>query len=114
MVLEELGERIKRLRKEHGMSQTALAEAIGATQGAVSQWEMGAMEPKSRQITRLAEALHVSADYLLGRTQIPDIYRIPLPETVAAHESDGAEDVSRERMEEILREAYRLIMENKK
>ncbi|NCB04186.1 MAG: XRE family transcriptional regulator, partial [Clostridia bacterium] len=34
-----MGERIKQLRKENGMTQTALAEALGVTKGTVSTWE---------------------------------------------------------------------------
>ena len=114
MEKQALSARIKALRKERGMNQQQLADAIGATQGAISQWEMGAMEPKSRQIARLAEALDVSADYLLGRTEVRNIYKLaPSPETLAAHETEGAESVTPERMEEIIKLAYRLIMENK-
>lgn len=110
-----LAERIKGLRKAKGMSQGALAEAIGATQGAVSQWELGIAEPRSRQVAQLAEALEVSADYLLGRTEIPNIYRLaPEPTTLAAHETEDMERVTPERMEEIITAAYRLMMERKR
>lgn len=110
-----LAERIKELRKARGMNQKALAEAVGATQGAVSQWELGIAEPRGRQIARLAEALDVSADYLLGRTEVPNIYKLraPMLETLAAHETEGAQGVPRERMEEIIEQAYRLIMEQR-
>jgi transcriptional regulator with XRE-family HTH domain len=55
--------RIKRLRAKLGLTQTRMAELIGVTTGAVSQWETGYAPPSSKrwqQITR-AEALGVHA-----------------------------------------------------
>ena len=40
-----MGERIKELRKENGMTQTALAEALGITKGTVSTWETDTRTP---------------------------------------------------------------------
>lgn len=37
----ELGNRIKRLRKELGISQKELAERIGVSNSRVSNWEQG-------------------------------------------------------------------------
>lgn len=105
-----MAKRIRQTRKAARMSQTELAERIGVSQGAVSQWEQGIAEPKSRQLCELAEALEVTADYLLGRTEIPNIYRVRPPETLAAHQTEGMEQVTPERMEEIIAQAYELIM----
>ena len=41
-----MGERIKELRKENGMTQTALAEALGITKGTVSTWETDTRTPE--------------------------------------------------------------------
>lgn len=101
-----LAGRIRQTRKAKGISQAALAAAVGVSQGAVSQWEKGIAEPKSRQIALLSDALDVSADYLLGR--------IEAPTTIAAHQSENMESVSPERMEEIITQAYNLIMANKR
>jgi transcriptional regulator with XRE-family HTH domain len=56
----ELGERIKQLRKRAGLSQTALAEAIGLPQGSVSQWETGMHSPPATIIPDLAKTLGVA------------------------------------------------------
>ena len=58
-----LGARIKELRTLSALSQAQLAEKIGVNTSAVSLWEN---EPKASYIARLALALDVSADYLLG------------------------------------------------
>lgn len=49
--------KIKLLRITKGISQQALAEMVGVTQGAVSQWENGTVKPRYDVLFRLAEAL---------------------------------------------------------
>jgi transcriptional regulator with XRE-family HTH domain len=63
---EELGERIARTRKATGMTQTQLAQAIGLSQGLLSLYERGVSEPAANVVARIACALGVSADELLG------------------------------------------------
>ena len=61
-------ENIKRLRKEHSMTQEQLAEALGVTVGAVYKWENGLSTPEIRLLVELADFFGVSVDYLLGYT----------------------------------------------
>ncbi len=61
-----IGERIKELRTDRGISQRELGKAIGVSQKAVDYWERGVNEPKASYITLLANYFEVSADYLLG------------------------------------------------
>lgn len=58
------------MRKERGLSQQALAKAIGVSQKAVDYWERQVNEPKASYIVLLCDQFGVSADYLLGRTEI--------------------------------------------
>jgi transcriptional regulator with XRE-family HTH domain len=60
-----LGERIRQLRKEAGLSQADLAEKIGADPGRVSRYEAGRITPSADALVRLAETLNVSIDHLL-------------------------------------------------
>lgn len=62
-----IGEKIKELRQEAGLSQQALAKAIGVSQKAIDYWERGVNEPKASFIVLLSDYFKVSADYLLGR-----------------------------------------------
>src|SRR5688572_28863583 len=63
---ESLGERIARLRKERGYTQIELAEKIGIIQTIISDYEKDRFRPNTDMIIRLAQALEVSTDELLG------------------------------------------------
>lgn len=58
-------ERLKELRQERNLSQTALAQIIGVSQKAIDYWERAINEPKATYIIRLADYFDISADYLL-------------------------------------------------
>jgi len=61
-----VGERIKNQRIELGISQTQLAKKAKLTPAAISQFEAGSRKPSFDAISKLASALGVSTDYLLG------------------------------------------------
>lgn len=65
-----IGKRIFELRTECKISQLALAKIIGVSQKAIDYWERGVNEPKASYIILLADFFNVSADYLLGRTDL--------------------------------------------
>lgn len=58
------------MRCEKKMSQRALAQKIGVSQKAVDYWERGVNEPKASYVVLLCDVLDVSADYLLGRSDV--------------------------------------------
>lgn len=62
-----LGELIKYLRIEKGLSQPDLAKYVGVSNAVISFWENNVNEPKASYIKKLADCFEVSADYLLGR-----------------------------------------------
>lgn len=62
----DLAGRIAQLRKARRLSQAELAKAAGVSQGTISAYEHGAKEPGASVVARLAKALGVSADELLG------------------------------------------------
>ena len=49
-----LGQRIQALRKEKGLSQEALGEALGVSRQAVSQWEADASLPELDKLVGLS------------------------------------------------------------
>ena len=60
------GQKIAALRRERGMTQDALAEALSVTRQAVSKWEADAALPETGKLVPLARLLGCTADYLLG------------------------------------------------
>ena len=63
------GEIIRHLRKRGQMTQTELADALGVTVQAVSQWESGISNPSVPCIAAMAALFGVSSDLLLGLGQ---------------------------------------------
>lgn len=59
-------ERLKELRKEDGITQKTLAQAIGTTCDCIGFWEHGRSEPSITEIIALAKYFGVTTDYLLG------------------------------------------------
>ena len=63
-----IAERITKARKELGLNQKELAKKANLTEANLSRYENGVREPKSAVLARLADALEVSTDYLVGLT----------------------------------------------
>ena len=61
-----VGSRIMKLRKAAGMTQMQLAETMGVSFQAVSNWERGMSCPDIARLTELAALLGVSVDEILG------------------------------------------------
>lgn len=61
----QLGKQIKRFRKEAGLTQEQLAEAMDVSVGAVSKWESDSTIPELAMLIKLAKLFEVSVDVLL-------------------------------------------------
>ncbi|AOG06909.1 helix-turn-helix domain-containing protein [Bosea sp. RAC05] len=64
-------ERLKAARDLRGWSQNDLALRCGMPQSSVGHFEGGTRKPSFDTLSRLANALEVTADYLLGRVDDP-------------------------------------------
>ena len=73
--MAEFSDRIKQLRAEQGMTQEALGNIIGVTRFSVYTYEKGLNYPEVRGLIILADYFKVSLDYLVGRTDNPEINR---------------------------------------
>ena len=60
-----IGGRIRDLRREHGLTQTELADSLRVSFQAVSNWERGVAPPELENIIRIAEIFGVTVDSLL-------------------------------------------------
>jgi transcriptional regulator with XRE-family HTH domain len=69
--METLGQRVRRVREERGMSQREVADAVGVSQSTYSDLERGETAGKSlAMLGRIASYLSVDADFLLGTEEV--------------------------------------------
>ncbi len=64
----DFGEKLYRLRIERGIYQKQLAVYLHVSVGTISNYENGIHSPDLKTLSKLASYFHVSADYLLDRT----------------------------------------------
>lgn len=67
--VESIGQRVARLRKERGITQVEMAEALGISQPVISLYERDGLSFRWDQLVILARLLRVSADELVGLKQ---------------------------------------------
>lgn len=67
-----VAENIREARAAAGMTQEELAEAVGKTRAAVTQWESGWVEPRLGTLGEIAAALGTSASALVGESCFGD------------------------------------------
>jgi transcriptional regulator with XRE-family HTH domain len=65
--MDDLAERLKALREQRGLTQAELGVRAGMGAASVSHFETGRRAPALDSLVRLADALEVSTDALLGR-----------------------------------------------
>lgn len=82
--------------RARGLTQSALAELIGVTRGAVGQWRTGETAPSTENLAQAAKVLRISYEWLAtahGTMELPDappdkakarIVRVPLVSWVSA------------------------------
>ena len=63
---KKIGQIIKKLRIEKGISQMQLAKEIGCAQKAIDSWEKSINEPKASYIINLAKFFNITCDFILG------------------------------------------------
>lgn len=75
-----LGDKIRQLRQEQGLSQVLLEKKSGVNSKLLSKYENGRIVPTADTLRKIAEGLETSADYLIfdnvpkdGLSQIEDL-----------------------------------------
>ena len=66
----DFGEKLQRLRKEKGLTQEALADALFVSRTAVSKWESGRGYPEIGSLKAIARFFGVTVDALLSSGEI--------------------------------------------
>lgn len=69
--MDELPDRIKKLRERNLLSRYRLSELCGISPDQIRRYELGSIKPGSDALVAIADYFEVSTDYLLGRTDYP-------------------------------------------
>lgn len=70
--MEGFGPRLAQLRQARGLTQEELGAAVGLSNRMVAYYERHDAQPPGPVLARLADALKVSSDVLLGREAVKD------------------------------------------
>ena len=90
----EFGRRLREVRRARGLEQLWLAGKAGLQPSSVSNFELGKRKPSLGSLVRLADALMVSIDYLVGRSDNPLSHLGAETEGPAAHRLWSMEEIN--------------------
>src|SRR5271156_1294402 len=62
------GEQVVTLRKRKGISQGELGKQVGTSGDIIGKYERDEVKPSIEEASKVADALEVSVDFLLGKT----------------------------------------------
>jgi len=85
--MKQIGKKITNLRKAHNMTQMELADRLGISFQAVSNWERGSTMPDISKLPELAETFHISVDELLNGNA--PLVEAVLNDTIDEYMEDG-------------------------
>lgn len=74
--MDAVGERLRKLREERGMTQSELGRKIGVRQSTISEIERGSNLPSVPVLRRLADLLEVRPGYFLDEVADGDAEKV--------------------------------------
>lgn len=89
-----MNNRFREVGKRMNLTQKAIADVLNVTNATYSRYEAGIMQPDPPTMCKIAEIFGVSIDYLLFRTDIPDLIR-EYPEQITS--AQGIEQIRKYR-----------------
>lgn len=119
-MIKDIGNRIAEIRMARGLTQDELAELSTLSRISIARYETGKIEPGAKALGRIADALEVSSDILLGRLeeQAEAITTKNEPRTAEARSISGAIDrmpkEERVKAESVMRTLYEKYFEDGK
>jgi transcriptional regulator with XRE-family HTH domain len=89
----KFGKRLRSAREERDLTQEQLGKMAGISALMVSHFETGTRQkPSIENLVKLSKALHVSTDYLLGRTDDKEPTGSPLEAAFRSESWEKTED----------------------
>ena len=70
--MNKLSENLKKIRKDHNLSQEQLSELLGVSRQAISKWESSAAYPEMDKVIQICNEFNLNIDDLLNK----DLFRI--------------------------------------
>lgn len=71
--MQSLADQFKKVRTEMGLTQKQVADGIGIAEQAYQRYEYGRTIPSALVLIALADYFDVSLDYLVGRSDNPEM-----------------------------------------
>lgn len=106
-----IGVKIQTLRKQKGMSQEQLAEALGVSRQAVSKWEAEQSVPDIDKIIAICDFFGVTTDYILRGVELTSPQPEPTPVyTYNTSETEVKEEDTAKRKKSALLLAIAIMM----
>lgn len=111
MSADKMKLRIKKARKERGLTQRQVGSMLDIASTNVSFWEQGINKPSTRNLKKLADALGVSIDWLengdksAGPEYVPPANAWELPDDVALSDAEFR-DIMVPRLDEVSKDNY--------
>ena len=69
-----VGERLAEIRKNYGDTQKELAQKLHVSMATVRSWEQNRSDPSHEMLVAICHCYRVSADFLLGISNIDPVY----------------------------------------
>lgn len=70
LIVMDFGSNMMLVRKQKKLSQAALGKIIGTSGDVIGRYERGDIKPSVEVVAKIADALEVSVDYLIGKTSM--------------------------------------------
>ena len=123
-MLDVTAQRIINLLEKNNMSQRDLANKIGIQEATISRYVNGHRNPQSEILSKIAEALNTTTDYLLGRTindyaqQLAEMQNIRKKQTAGPSPAESFikdyKELSDDDKEKVIKELFNFMLENNK
>ena len=72
--MDTFAERLRQTRKDKQMTQEDLAKKVGVNKQSISQYERGVRRPDLDILSKIAQELALTTDYLIGKNDEPVFY----------------------------------------